>query len=256
MKFAAAALFIALLAGLSFSAIAVRDLRKQVADLENKVTSLSERPPVVATATPADSTRHTETSAPHSDSPTTPASTGDSASGTIFDPGSNSPVARKAGGSDAPTGGPSVNPSAWTEADRAAFEKEVQTVLDKQQKERESKQEARQNEWMVARLKEQLKLTDQQAEQIGTVLASAMDQVRELRGTITPENREEVRPKIQATVQAADAQVKGMLTAEQSAAYDEMKKNGGGFGFGGGGQGGGGGGRKRGQGQGGGGEPQ
>lgn len=248
MKFALGTVALLLAVSLTFSAWAVTDLRKQIHDLENKVSTLSERPvapaPVNPPATDASSTSH-------SPAPSTPGGTDtvhSTGSSTDSGSGSTDAVASKPP-SGTPAVGASVKPEGWTEADRTAFEKEVLSVLEKREKEREARQEARQAEWMTARLKEQLKLTDQQAAEIGKIVNTTMADIEKIRSTMTPENREEIRPQIQATLAAADTQVKALLTGEQVTAYDEMKKNGGGImgggGFGGrgrrGGQGGGGG---------------
>lgn len=248
MKAVLAFLTLALVASLGFSGWAINDLRNQVQDLEGKVASLSDRPQAPAQA--AANTTQPASASPQSGGSTAggsdsvkdrePGSTGSSADGQ--DP----TVSRKP--EPAPAVGSTVRPEGWTEADRTAFEKEVYAALEKREKEREARQDARQAEWMTARLKEQLKLTDQQAAEIGKIVTATMADIEKIRSTMTPENREEIRPQIQASLQAADTQVKSLLTAEQATTYDEMKKNGGGLGFGGGG-------RRRG-GPGGGGEPQ
>jgi hypothetical protein len=236
MKAALAALFVFMTAGLVFSAWTVHDLRRQVSDLETRVTTLADRP---APADPAP--------APSMPDPAKASRTaGDSvASDPVADPetdaGAAEPVARKdgaAGNSDPSSGrGLSVNPAGWTEADRAAFEAEVLAVLKKQEEERDAKRDERQADWMMSRLKEGLKLTDQQAAEVKKIVAATMAEVDKLRATITPENRDEVRPQIQTTVQAADTQIKALLTAEQTTAYDAMKQQGNLFNFGGGGRG-------------------
>ncbi|MCC6738612.1 MAG: hypothetical protein IT452_06170 [Planctomycetia bacterium] len=248
MKAVLAFLTLALVASLGFSGWAINDLRNQVQDLEGKVASLSDRPQAPAPA--AANTTQPASASPQSGGSTAggsdsvedrePGSAGSSADGQ--DP----TVSRKP--EPAPAVGSTVRPEGWTEADRTAFEKEVYAALEKREKEREARQDARQAEWMTARLKEQLKLTDQQAAEIGKIVTATMADIEKIRSTMTPENREEIRPQIQASLQAADTQVKSLLTAEQATTYDEMKKNGGGLGFGGGG-------RRRG-GPGGGGEPQ
>lgn len=250
MKAVVAFLTLVLVVSLGFSGWAITDLRRQIQDLEGKVSSLSERPqtpapaasgpsqPPSASSNPAASTSAGTDSAEHRE----PGSSG--SSGAAQDPA----VGRRP--EPAPAVGSTVRPEGWTEADRAAFEKEVYAALEKREREREARQDARQAEWMTARLKEQLKLTDQQAQEIGRIVTTTMADIEKIRSTMTPENREEIRPQIQATIQAADTQVKSLLTAEQATAYDEMKKNGGGLGFGGGG------GRRRGGPGGGGGEPQ
>ncbi len=249
MKFALGTVALLLAVSLTFSAWAVTDLRKQIHDLENKVSTLSERP---AAPAPANPPAGESASTSHSPAPSTSGGTDSvNASGSATDSGSGSTdaVASKPQ-PGTPAVGASVKPEGWTESDRTAFEKEVLSVLDKREKEREARQEARQAEWMTARLKEQLKLTDQQAAEIGKIVNTTMADIEKIRSTMTPENREEIRPQIQATLAAADTQVKALLTGEQVTAYDEMKKNGGGLNLG--GRGGGDGGRRRG-GQGGGG---
>jgi hypothetical protein len=253
MKFALGTVALLLAVSLTFSAWAVTDLRKQIHDLENKVSTLSERPAAPAPANPSagDSASTSHSSAPSSSGGT------DTVAGSATDSGAGSTdaVASKPQ-PGTPAVGASVKPEGWTESDRTAFEKEVLSVLDKREKEREARQEARQAEWMTARLKEQLKLTDQQAAEIGKIVNTTMADIDKIRATMTPENREEIRPQIQATLAAADAQVKALLTGEQVTAYDEMKKNGGGLNLGGRFGGGGEGGRRRGGQGGGGGEMQ
>ena len=239
MKFVLGTVFVALAAGLSFSAKAISDLREHQNDLENRLIALSERP-----AAPAnDASSGTDTPSTHAAS--NPASSG----GTDSIAPAGSASGSEAGGRDlayiklsatgTPAVGSTVNPSAWTEADKAAFESEVLAVMEKQEKEREEKRDARQSEWMTARLKEQLKLTDQQAAEIGKIVTSTQAEIEKIRATMTPENREEIRPQIQTALATADTQVKAYLTAEQVTAYDELKKTGGlnlgGFGGGGGG---------------------
>lgn len=251
MKAVLAFLTLVLVASLAFSGWAISDLRRQVQDLEGKIATLSERPQAPAPAAssssqPASTPSHAGGSSSGGSDSVEHRETASSAnSGTAQDPA----VARTP--EPAPAVGSTVRPDGWTEADRAAFEKEVYAALEKREKEREARQDARQAEWMTARLKEQLKLTDQQAQEIGKIVSATMADIEKIRSTMTPENREEIRPQIQASIQAADTQVKSLLTAEQATAYDEMKKNGGGLGFGGGG-----GGRRRGGPGGGGGEPQ
>jgi hypothetical protein len=250
MTFVYGTLSVALAAGLSFSAWAVSDLRRQVRDLETRISTISDRPAVPA----GDATGGHTT--PPSHAASNPGSTGGSDSvapaGSASDNDTGA-TARKPVSDGVPAVGSTVTPGAWTEADKAAFEAEVLAVLDKQEKEREAKRDARQSEWMTARLKEQLKLTDQQAAEIAKIVTTTQAEIEKIRATITPENREEVRPQIQATLQTAETQVKSYLTAEQVTAYDEMKKNGG---FNLGGFGGGGGGRRRMGGDGGGNQPQ
>ncbi|MBI2923348.1 MAG: hypothetical protein HYY18_20010 [Planctomycetes bacterium] len=235
MKIAVAGLFVFMTAGLVFSAWTVVDLRRQVQDLETKVSAIADRP----AAEPA-------ASAPKSIASGISAAAGapsDAAAGTIFDAGTaDSPVARKPestapAGTDGSVASRLGPPETWTETERASFEKEVLAVLEKQRNEQEAKRDERQQEWMVARLSEKLKLTEAQAQAIGKIVNDTSTAVRTLRDTITPENREEVRGQIQQTVQAADTQVKSYLTAEQVTSYDELKKQQGGLlGFGGGGR--------------------
>ncbi|MEK7470365.1 MAG: hypothetical protein AAB074_23590 [Planctomycetota bacterium] len=254
MKFVLGFVFLALTAGLGFSAKAISDLRKQQSDLENRIIALSERPaaPTPETASGSGSSSSSTPASPGGTDSVAPAG---SASGS--DSSDNGAVARKPVSGGTPAVGSTVNPSSWTEADKAAFESEVLAVLEKQEKEREEKRDARQSEWMTARLKEQLKLTDQQAAEIGKIVTATQAEIEKIRATMTPENREEIRPQIQAALATADTQVKAYLTAEQVTAYDEMKKNGnlnlGGWGGGGGS---GGNGRRRMQGEGGAPQPQ
>jgi len=256
MKFVLGTIFVALAASLSFSAWAVSDLRSQVRDLENRISSLSDRPAAPAgdaSSGNAVSSSHSTTNPSSSGGTDSVAPAGSASGSDSSDPGA---AARKPPAGGTPAVGSSVNPGAWTEADKAAFEAEVLAVLEKQEKEREEKRDARQSEWMTSRLKEQLKLTDQQAAEIGKIVTATQAEVEKIRSTITPENRDEIRPQIQAVLATADTQVKAYLTAEQVTAYDEMKKNGGlNLGGWGGGGGGGGNGRRR-QGDGGGMQPQ
>lgn len=236
MKFALGTVALLLAVTLTFSAWAVTDLRRQVHDLETKVTTLSERPAAPA-PTNAPATESASTSHSSSPSSTTGGTDSVNSAGTATDNGSKptDAVASKPA-TGAPPVGSTVRPEGWTEADRTAFEKEVLSVLDKREKERDARQEARQAEWMTSRLKEQLKLTDQQAVEIGKIVSTTMADIEKIRSTMTSENREEIRPQIQATLATADTQVKSLLTAEQVTAYDEMKKQGGGImggGFGG-----------------------
>lgn len=235
MKIAVAGLFVFMTAGLVFSAWTVVDLRRQIQDLETKVSTIAEHP-APAPAAPAPKSLGSGIAA-SADSPT------DAAAGTIYDAGAGEdPVSRKADGA-APAGtdgsvasrlGP---PETWTEAERSSFEKEVLAVLEKQRAEQEAKREERQAEWMTARMAEKLKLTEAQAKAIGKIVGDTSAAVRSLRETMTQENREEVKGQIQQTVQAADTQVKSYLTAEQVTAYDDLKKQQGGLlGFGGGGR--------------------
>jgi len=245
MKIVASVLFLFLTAGLVFSAWTMQRLERQVQDLESRIATLGDGASAHGTA-PTAAPAPVETRPGADKAAEVPK---DAAAGTIFDsPTPDAAVRKSTGAAPASAGSPPAaalgNPEAWTEAEREAFERAVTAVLEKKQKERDEKQDAQKADWILARMKEQLKLTDQQAEQIAQVLTATRNTVKDLRATVTPENKDEIRPQIQAAVQAADQQVKALLTAEQATAYDEMKKQGG-LGMGGGGGGRGGGGRRR-----------
>ncbi|NUN50714.1 MAG: hypothetical protein HUU15_18050 [Candidatus Brocadiae bacterium] len=237
MKIVVSAVFVFLAAAIAFSTIQNMELRKQSEALEARIASLesTERETPAAPA-PAPGTK------PSAHATTSPTDVAATAPGTA--PKENrpeDPALRIAGtdgtGASTPTvGGPGFNPSAWTEAERSAFSAEVASALEAQRKEREARQAERQAEWMMSRMKQNLKLTDQQAQAIQQVVGRTMTAVDTLRESMTPENREEIRPQIQQTLQTADTEIKTYLTAEQVTSYDALKQSGGLWGGGDGGR--------------------
>lgn len=76
----------------------------------------------------------------------------------------------------------------------------------------------------VARLKERLKLTDEQTVKVKEIYTTAQTDIQKQRDSIATGNREEMMLFAMERMKKTDAQIDSVLTVDQKKIYEEVKK--------------------------------
>ncbi len=76
----------------------------------------------------------------------------------------------------------------------------------------------------VARLKERLKLTDEQTVKVKEIYTTAQTDIQKYRDSIATGNREEMMLFAMERMKKTDAQIDSVLTVDQKKIYEEVKK--------------------------------